>query len=169
MPFVQTTTARRRPQDHSVHSFLLTEAQASIHKHRSEAAVSPGWLDIQIADVSVSFSFRARIRYLLDELQPNTAYQSARLLYHPATPAAFGREARGHPGATASHEIGFSFRGRIAAGSKFIAKPSKRWRVSRLGESYDYLSRITHRFCGLFWLRALLMRGIRLGIYFGHW
>src|SRR5262245_48884552 len=73
---------------------------------------------------------------------------------------AFGREARGHPGATARQEIGFGFHGRIAAGSKFVAKPSERWRVSRLGQSDDYLRRITHRFCGLFWLRALLIRGI---------
>jgi hypothetical protein len=73
---------------------------------------------------------------------------------------AFGPEARGHPGATARHEINFSFRGRIAAGSKFVAKPRKSRRVSRLGQSDDYLRRITHSFCGLFWLRALLTRGI---------
>src|SRR5262249_24564174 len=54
----------------------------------------------------------------------------------------------------------FGFRGRIAAGSKFVAEPRKRWRVSRLGQSDDYFRRITHRFCGLFWLRALLTRGI---------
>jgi hypothetical protein len=78
------------------------------------------------------------------KVAPDEFHYFCRFSDHPAAPVAPGRQARGHPCAAARQEMRFMLRSRILAGSKFVAKQRESRGFPWLGQSNDYLGRVTH-------------------------